>query len=338
MDADSRDAFLDQVLEYARQFTRPGKATFAVGNIKRACQSGGELPLEQGLALERELQAQLFNSSDAKEGLNAYVEKRKPSFSGSSDATSRGGGGGVRRASPPSPVRVFPHQRETRRCPAITETELEAGRLFIAGEWQDAASGRNLRTLQPRHRRGPRRGRRGRKRTWTARSAAARAAFEDSEWSRMPARKRGRLLHRIADAIEARTDDLARLETLDNGKPFRRLAPSTSARPSETFRYYAGWADKIEGEVLPANGNYLNYTRREPVGVCGQIIPWNYPFQMAAWKVAPALACGNTVVLKPAEQTPLTALELARIAAEAGLPAGVLNVVPGFGETAGARW
>jgi aldehyde dehydrogenase (NAD+) len=104
----------------------------------------------------------------------------------------------------------------------------------------------------------------------------------------------------------------------------------------DCFRYYAGWADKIEGEVIPVSGPFLNYTRREPIGVCGQIVPWNYPLQMAAWKVAPALACGNTVVLKPAEQTPLTALELARLASEAGLPAGVLNVVPGFGETAGA--
>jgi acyl-CoA reductase-like NAD-dependent aldehyde dehydrogenase len=104
----------------------------------------------------------------------------------------------------------------------------------------------------------------------------------------------------------------------------------------DCFRYYAGWADKIDGEVIPVPGPYLNYTRREPIGVCGAIIPWNYPLQMAAWKVAPALACGNTMVLKPAEQTPLTALELARVAGEAGLPAGVLNVIPGFGHTAGA--
>jgi aldehyde dehydrogenase (NAD+) len=216
------------------------------------------------------------------------------------------------------------------------ETEVEAGRLFIAGEWQDAASGATFSTFNPAT---------GEVLTEVAEGAeadvdravsAARDAFEDSDWSRMSGRKRGRLLHRIADAIEARTDDLARLETLDNGKPFKEARAIDIREAVETFRYYAGWADKIEGEVLPANGNYLNYTRREPVGVCGQIIPWNYPFQMAAWKVAPALACGNTVVLKPAEQTPLTVLELARIAAEAGLPAGVLNVIPGFGETAGA--
>jgi aldehyde dehydrogenase (NAD+) len=214
--------------------------------------------------------------------------------------------------------------------------EIEPGRLFINGEWQDAASGATFPTYNPAT---------GEVLTEVAEGdsadvdravAAARAAFDDSDWTTMPARKRGRLLHRIADAIEARTDDLARLETLDNGKPFREARAIDIREAVDTFRYYAGWADKIEGEVLPQNGNHLNYTRREPVGVCGQIIPWNYPFQMAAWKVAPALACGNTVVLKPAEQTPLTALELARIAAEAGLPAGVLNVVPGFGERAGA--
>jgi aldehyde dehydrogenase (NAD+) len=216
------------------------------------------------------------------------------------------------------------------------EAEVEAGRLFIAGEWQDAASGATFSTFNPST---------GRVLTEVAAAgeadvdravSAAREAFEDSDWSRMSGRKRGRLLHKIADAIEARADDLARLETLDNGKPLKEARAIDIRESIETFRYYAGWADKIEGEVLPANGNYLNYTRREPVGVCGQIIPWNYPFQMAAWKVAPALACGNTVVLKPAEQTPLTALELARIASAAGLPGGVLNVVPGFGETAGA--
>jgi aldehyde dehydrogenase (NAD+) len=136
--------------------------------------------------------------------------------------------------------------------------------------------------------------------------------------------------------MEAEADELARLETLDNGKPLREARMFDVQGSIDCFRYYAGWADKIDGEVIPVPGPYLNYTRREPIGVCGQIVPWNYPLQMASWKVAPALACGNTVVLKPAEQTPLTALALARIAHEAGLPAGVLNVLPGFGETAGA--
>jgi aldehyde dehydrogenase (NAD+) len=219
---------------------------------------------------------------------------------------------------------------------ATANPETMQGRLFIDGEWQDARSGRTFTSYNPAT---------GEPLAEVAEAgeedvdtavAAARRAFEDSEWSRTGARERGRMLHRIADGIEARADELARLETLDNGKPVREARMIDIKESIDCFRYYAGWADKIEGDVIPVPGPYLNYTRREPVGVCGQIIPWNYPLQMAAWKVAPALACGNTVVLKPAEQTPLTALELGRIASEAGLPAGVLNVVPGFGETAGA--
>ena len=164
---------------------------------------------------------------------------------------------------------------------------------------------------------------------------AARRAFEAKEWARMDAADRGALLWRIADGIEQRKDELTRLEVQDNGKPLRE-AQIDVAQTVDAFRYYAGWATKLEGDTVPVRGNYLNYTLREPIGVVGAIIPWNFPLLMAAWKLAPALACGNTVVLKPAEQTPLTALELAAIAAEAGLPKGVLNVVPGFGETAGA--
>jgi aldehyde dehydrogenase (NAD+) len=216
------------------------------------------------------------------------------------------------------------------------ETGIETGRLFIGGEWQDASSGRTFETLNPAT---------GEVLTRVAEAGeedvdravrAAREAFERSVWTTMSARERAKILYRMAELIDQRLDELARLETMDNGKPFKEARMFDIRDSAECFRYYAGWADKIEGEVIPVSGSYLNYTRREPVGVCGQIIPWNYPFQMAAWKVAPALACGNTVVLKPAEQTPLTALELARIAEEAGLPAGVLNVVPGFGETAGA--
>ena len=213
---------------------------------------------------------------------------------------------------------------------------LAPGRLWIAGEWQDAASGERFPTLNPAT---------GQPLTEVASAdaddvdravAAARAALENAAWAELSARERGAMLYRIADGLEARADELARLETLDNGKPVREARAIDIRESIATFRYYAGWADKIEGETIPVPGPYLNYTRREPVGVCGQIIPWNYPLQMAAWKVAPALACGNTVVLKPAEQTPLTALELARVAGEAGLPAGVLNVVTGFGDTAGA--
>jgi acyl-CoA reductase-like NAD-dependent aldehyde dehydrogenase len=215
-------------------------------------------------------------------------------------------------------------------------TEIRAGKLFIGGEWTDAASGEVFETINPTT---------GEPLTTVARgdaadvdraAQAARRAFEEGAWPAMDARKRGRLLYAIADGLEARADELARLETLDNGKPMREARVIDIKESIDCFRYYAGWADKLAGDVIPVPGPVLNYTRREPVGVCGQIIPWNYPLQMAAWKIAPALACGNTVVLKPAEQTPLTALELGRVAEEAGLPAGVLNIVTGFGETAGA--
>ena len=217
-----------------------------------------------------------------------------------------------------------------------TEELVQTGRLFIGGEWQAASSGSEFDTINPAT---------GEVLTTVAEAgaddidravAAAREALREGAWPKTDARARGRLLYAIADGLEARADDLARLETLDNGKPLREARMIDINGAIDCFRYYAGWADKIAGEVIDVPGPYLNYTRREPVGVCGQIIPWNYPLQMAAWKVAPALACGNTVVLKPAEQTPLTALELARIAEAAGLPPGVLNVVPGFGETAGA--
>jgi len=217
-----------------------------------------------------------------------------------------------------------------------TTAELAPGRLFIGGEWQDAASGKTFETRNPATGEVLARVAEGDAADVDRAVRAARAAFESGPWREMDGRKRGRLLWAIADGLEARADELARLETLDNGKPVREARMFDVEGAIECFRYYAGWADKIEGEVLPIPGPYLNYTRREPVGVCGQIIPWNYPLQMAAWKVAPALACGNTVVLKPAEQTPLTALELARVAHEAGLPAGVLNVVTGYGPTAGA--
>ena len=168
-----------------------------------------------------------------------------------------------------------------------------------------------------------------------AAAAAARRAFEDGAWRNLDASARGTMLWRIADALEARSTELVRLEVLNTGKPLRE-AQIDLREAVDAFRYYAGWATKLQGDTIPVRGNVLNYTLREPLGVVGAIIPWNFPLLMAAWKVAPALACGNTVVLKPAEQTPLTALELAAIASAAGLPKGVLNVVPGFGESAGA--
>jgi acyl-CoA reductase-like NAD-dependent aldehyde dehydrogenase len=213
---------------------------------------------------------------------------------------------------------------------------IQEGRLFIGGEWVEAASGETFETINPTTGEPLARVAQGGEADVDRAVRSARLAFESGAWPVMDARKRGRLLHRIADVLEERADELARLETLDNGKPLKEARMIDIKESIDCFRYYAGWADKLAGDVIPVPGPYLNYTRREPVGVCGQIIPWNYPLQMAAWKVAPALACGNTVVLKPAEQTPLTALELARAAHDAGLPEGVLNVVTGFGETAGA--
>jgi aldehyde dehydrogenase (NAD+) len=165
---------------------------------------------------------------------------------------------------------------------------------------------------------------------------AARAAFETGPWSRMDARDRGRLLTRLADLIEKNFDELAALETLDNGKPISDSRAADLPLVIDCLRYYGGWADKIQGHTIPIRGDYFCCTRREPIGVCGQIIPWNFPMLMVAWKWGPALAAGNTIVMKPAEQTPLTCLRMAELALEAGFPPGVINVVPGYGPTAGA--
>jgi len=215
-------------------------------------------------------------------------------------------------------------------------TGLTPRRLFIDGEWRDSASGRSFPTFNPATGDVLAAVAEAGEQDVEAAVRAARRALGSSPWSTMSGRERGRVLYRIAEEMEGRADELARLETMDSGKPLREARLFDIPGAVECFRYYAGWADKIAGEVLPIPGPYLNYTRREPVGVCAGIIPWNFPLQMAAWKIAPALACGNTMVLKPAEQTPLTALELAGIASEAGLPPGVLNVLPGFGESAGA--
>lgn len=166
--------------------------------------------------------------------------------------------------------------------------------------------------------------------------AAARLAFERGPWRTTSATQRGRLMNRLADLMEQNAEELARLETLDNGMPLavaRNVAvPLTIAH----FRYFAGWADKNHGKTIPVNGNYFCYTRHEPVGVVGQITPWNFPLLMYGMKLGPALAMGNTVVLKPAEQTPLTCLRIGELIIEAGFPPGVVNILPGYGPTAGA--
>ncbi len=164
---------------------------------------------------------------------------------------------------------------------------------------------------------------------------AARSAFE-GPWRKMSAAERGRLLNRFADLVEANADQLARLETLDNGKPYHVARAADLPLTIACYRYYAGWADKVEGKTIPIAGEYFCYTRHEPVGVVGQIIPWNFPLLMQAWKLAPALATGNTVVMKPAEQTPLSALRIGELLVEAGFPPGVVNILPGYGPTAGA--
>ena len=165
--------------------------------------------------------------------------------------------------------------------------------------------------------------------------ASARLAFE-GEWGHMRAADRGQALLRLADLIRQNEDELVQLESLDCGKPVSAIRRQDLPAVLDTLTYYAGWADKINGQVIPARPDALTYTVREPLGVVGAIIPWNFPLMIGMWKIAPALACGCTVVLKPAELTPLTALKIGELALAAGFPPGVLNVVPGFGKTAGA--
>jgi betaine-aldehyde dehydrogenase len=207
--------------------------------------------------------------------------------------------------------------------------------LFIDGKWVDAESGKTFTTPNPATGATLAEVAEGDKADIDKAVAAARRAFE-GKWSKISARDRGRMMYKLAQLIEERTPELAALETADNGKPIKETSYVDLPQVVENFEYFAGWATKIEGETIPVPGQMFNYTLREPVGVCGQIIPWNFPLLMAAWKLAPALAAGNTVVLKPAEQTPVGAMELASLIQEAGFPDGVVNIVPGYGETAGA--
>ncbi len=209
------------------------------------------------------------------------------------------------------------------------------GRLLIGGEWREAESGRRFVTINPAT--GETLGSVAEADAPDVDAAvrAARAAL-DGAWGRMPAAERGRILWRMGDLLVKHNEEVARLETLDAGKPIGETTRIDVPLTAEVFHYYAGAATKIEGATIPVAGPYLNYTLREPLGVVGLIVPWNFPLLIGARKVAAALAAGNAVVLKPAEDTPLTALRLGEIALEAGLPPGALNVVPGFGSTAGA--
>jgi aldehyde dehydrogenase (NAD+) len=207
--------------------------------------------------------------------------------------------------------------------------------LFIDGKWVDAESGKTFVTPNPATGENLAEVAEADKADIDKAVSAARRAF-DGKWSKMSARDRGRILYKLSKLIEEHSSELAALETADNGKPIKESTYVDLPQVAENFEYFAGWATKIEGETIPVPGQMFNYTLREPVGVCGQIIPWNFPLLMAAWKLAPALAAGNTVVLKPAEQTPVTAMELGKLIQEAGFPEGVVNIVPGYGETAGA--
>ena len=206
--------------------------------------------------------------------------------------------------------------------------------LFINNEWRNADSGDTLDVINPATEETiasvPSAGQSDLDRA----AAAARAAL-DGPWGRLTSRERGRLVWNVGEKLMEKADEIARLETLQNGKPIFESRQIEVPAAAECVQYFAGWADKIHGETIPVKGNYLTYTLREPVGVVAAIVPWNFPLLLTAWKVAPALACGNTVVIKPASQTPLTALALADVAMEVGLPPGVLNVVTGPGSTLG---
>ena len=217
---------------------------------------------------------------------------------------------------------------------AAVETKPRFTDLFINNEWTGAQSGKRIKLICPINAEPLADVAEADAADIDVAVQAARRAFDSGDWPAMSAAKRGRLLWTIADKLQERAEIITRLETLNNGKPIFE-AQIDLKQAIDVFRYYAGWCDKIHGETIPVAGGDFVYTRREPIGVVGAIIPWNFPLLMVSWKVAPALACGNTVVLKPAEQTPLTALEFADIAREAGVPPGVLNIVPGYGPTAG---
>ncbi|XP_033947021.1 aldehyde dehydrogenase 1A1-like [Pseudochaenichthys georgianus] len=226
---------------------------------------------------------------------------------------------------------------ETQTLPMpVPDPPIQYTKLFINNEWHESCSGRKIPVYNPA--------------TGTLLCEveeadtedvdeavrSARAAFQmGSPWRSMDASDRGQLLNKLADLVERDRLLLATLEALDSGKVFLMAYFVDLMATIKTLRYYGGWADKIHGKTIPVDGEYFTYTRHEPIGVCGQIIPWNFPVMMFAWKIAPALCCGNTVVIKPAEQTPLSALHMAALIKEAGFPPGVVNVVPGYGQTAG---
>jgi aldehyde dehydrogenase (NAD+) len=217
-----------------------------------------------------------------------------------------------------------------------SDVQIKQTKILIDNKWVDSISGKTFETINPAT---------GEVLASVAEAdaadvdlavKAARKAFNaKSAWRKMSGSERGKLLNKLADLIEKHAEELGTLESLDNGKPRHVAMAADIPLVIACYRYYAGWADKIQGKTIPISGDYFCYTRHEPVGVVAQIIPWNFPLLMQAWKLAPALACGNTVVMKPAEQTPLSALRVGELIVEAGFPEGVVNLLPGYGPTAG---
>jgi aldehyde dehydrogenase (NAD+) len=216
----------------------------------------------------------------------------------------------------------------------VATAAIDHKKLFINNEWRDASGGKTMEVTNPATEEVIATVASADRSDVDAAVQAARAALK-GPWGTLSARERGRLVRRIGERLLERADEIARLETLHNGKPIFESRQIEIPAAAECFEYYGGWADKVMGETIPVKGNYLTYTLREPIGVVAAIVPWNFPLLLTAWKVAPALACGNTVLIKPASQTPLTAIALGEIAAEVGLPPGVLNVITGPGSSVG---
>jgi aldehyde dehydrogenase (NAD+) len=218
-----------------------------------------------------------------------------------------------------------------------THATIKPGKLYINGEFRDAADGATFNTINPATEEVITTVARGGVADIDAAVAAAKNAFEKSKWATWPTAKRAALIRAIGDKISAHVMELAELESLDAGKPIRETSTIDVPMAADVFHHYAGLARAVRGDTIPVSPRMLNYTLLEPVGVCGAITPWNFPILMAAWKLAPALAAGCTIVLKPAEVTPLTACRLAELIHECGLPPGVVNIVPGKGSVAGQR-
>jgi aldehyde dehydrogenase (NAD+) len=216
----------------------------------------------------------------------------------------------------------------------MTTTAMIEKGLFINNEWRPAGSGKTMEVINPATEEVCASVASAGAEDLNAAVEAARAAFE-GPWAKLSARERGRLVRRMGERLMERADEISRLETLHNGKPISESRHVEIPAAAECFEYYGGWSDKVMGETIPVKGNHLTYTLREPLGVCAAIVPWNFPLLIAVWKIAPALATGNTIIVKPASQTPLTALALGEIALEVGLPPGVFNVLTGPGAKLG---